>query len=106
MDQLSDLPKYLETLLRKMPFFPKNQDSSEIQGLEEFFADTSQVMHVRNFSAGDVIIQEGEMARAMFFVLKGNDMRNDISTLFAVPHESPKALLRLSAKMEKSILGN
>ncbi|KNC99125.1 uncharacterized protein SPPG_05384 [Spizellomyces punctatus DAOM BR117] len=70
-DQLSDLPSDLQNILWNLPFFPRDRDASEIAGIDEFLKDISQVMHIRHFSPGDVMIQEGEKARAMFFVIKG-----------------------------------
>ncbi|KAI8920078.1 hypothetical protein DFJ77DRAFT_451011 [Powellomyces hirtus] len=72
IDQLSVLPPDLQHILRNLPFFPRATDSTtKIAGLDEFLADISNVMHIRHYSPGDVVIQEGERARAMFFLIKG-----------------------------------
>lgn len=37
----------------------------------EFTAQLAKKMHLRHFQAGDSIVKEGEIGRAMFFVMKG-----------------------------------
>ncbi|KAJ3176056.1 hypothetical protein HDU87_005573 [Geranomyces variabilis] len=73
IDQLSVLPPDLQHILRNLPFFRPIGDRTapRIAGLDDFLADISNVMHIRHYSPGDVVIQEGERARAMFFLIKG-----------------------------------
>ncbi|KAJ3153765.1 anaphase-promoting complex subunit Hcn1 [Geranomyces michiganensis] len=73
IDQLSVLPPDLQHILRNLPFFRPIGDATapRIPGLDDFLADISNVMHIRHYSPGDVVIQEGERARAMFFLIKG-----------------------------------
>ncbi|KAJ3156341.1 anaphase-promoting complex subunit Hcn1 [Geranomyces variabilis] len=73
IDQLSVLPPDLQHILRNLPFFRPIGDATapRIAGLDDFLADISNVMHIRHYCPGDVVIQEGERARAMFFLIKG-----------------------------------
>ncbi|KAI8822849.1 uncharacterized protein EV422DRAFT_381018 [Fimicolochytrium jonesii] len=74
IDSLSGLPHNLQQILRNLPFFPRDAINAEVVSsgiLDEFLTELSNVVHVRSFCAGDVITQEGEKARAMFFLIKG-----------------------------------
>ncbi|KAI8925601.1 hypothetical protein BC831DRAFT_460245 [Entophlyctis helioformis] len=53
-------------LLTTLPFFSGAPRTSE------FLADISSVMHVRKYALGDVVIRQGETAKAMFFIIKGS----------------------------------
>jgi hypothetical protein len=39
---------------------------------DAFFIELGKAIHLRQFLMGDVIIQEGEVARNMFFVIRGS----------------------------------
>ena len=42
-----------------------------VVGSDDFLSDVAKVMHLRHCNAGDVVIKEGDAAKAMFFVVKG-----------------------------------
>ncbi|KAI9089579.1 hypothetical protein DFS34DRAFT_639085 [Phlyctochytrium arcticum] len=68
---LADLPRELQSILRNLPFFPLANNNTELAGIDDFLIEISQVMHLRHFSPGDVIVHQGEKARALFFVIRG-----------------------------------
>ena len=39
---------------------------------EEFFKALSDIVHVRNYQPGDIIIKTGDIAKAIFFIIKGS----------------------------------
>ncbi|KAI8808956.1 cyclic nucleotide-binding-like protein [Cladochytrium replicatum] len=55
----------LVTVIRAHPLFAK------VQGNDDFFRDICSSMSLRHYQPGDVVVREGDMARAMFFVVKG-----------------------------------
>lgn len=59
------IPKEIKALLRILPFFTDLAES------DDFLDDISQLFRVRKCKPGDVVIRQGETARAMFFILKG-----------------------------------
>lgn len=70
------IPPDIQQLLRTLPFFTRARAASISDvdvaiGTEEFLGELATAMHIRHFAAGDVIIKEGEVAKAMFFVVKG-----------------------------------
>ncbi|KAJ3027550.1 hypothetical protein HDV00_011030 [Rhizophlyctis rosea] len=95
--ELQELPADIQSLLRSLPFFRSRltprfasqqslsgipQLSSSVSsaqltnigpppGIEAFLTDVAKVMHLRHMNAGDVILKEGDAAKAMFFVVKG-----------------------------------
>ncbi|KAJ3327604.1 anaphase-promoting complex subunit Hcn1 [Blyttiomyces sp. JEL0837] len=51
--------------------FPLFQRVSEDKNHPQFFPELVKAVHLRNYLPGDVIIQEGEPAKSMFFILRG-----------------------------------
>lgn len=60
------VPKEIVHLLETIPFFSGLQESSHI--IEKI----SKVLLLRKYQMGDVIVRQGESARAMFFIVKGS----------------------------------
>lgn len=52
---------------------------------EKFIAELCSKVHFRFYKDGDVIMREGEMAKAMFFIIKGSVSigSDDFETVFA-----------------------
>ncbi|KAJ3322868.1 hypothetical protein HDU93_003068, partial [Gonapodya sp. JEL0774] len=59
------VPADLLESLRSHPLF------ATIPAREEFIRDLGAKVHVRHVSPGDIVIQEGEKAAAMFFIVRG-----------------------------------
>ncbi len=52
-------------MIRKIPAFSRAKSN------EDFIRDTCSALRIRYHQAGDTIIKRGEIAKAMFFVIKG-----------------------------------
>ncbi|KAJ3219835.1 hypothetical protein HDU67_009023 [Dinochytrium kinnereticum] len=57
-----------ENLIRGLPFF---QQIKGEENTDDFFAELAQAIHLRHYLAGDLIIEEGEVARTVFFIIRG-----------------------------------
>ncbi|EGF82811.1 hypothetical protein BATDEDRAFT_34451 [Batrachochytrium dendrobatidis JAM81] len=60
------IPGELYTLLTRLPFF------AGVSETDEFLHEICKTMTVRKYSPGDIVIHQGEVARAMFFIIKGS----------------------------------
>ncbi|KAH9250649.1 hypothetical protein BASA81_011569 [Batrachochytrium salamandrivorans] len=60
------IPGELYTLLTKLPFF------AGVAETDSFLHEICKTMYVRKHSPGDIVIRQGDVARAMFFILKGS----------------------------------
>jgi CRP-like cAMP-binding protein len=60
------IPSDLLNLLHTLPFFTGLEKS------EEFICKISKVLSLRKFYPGDVVVTQGETAKAMFFIIKGS----------------------------------
>lgn len=60
------VPQDLLNLLHTLPFFTGLAKS------EEFITKISKALSLRKFQTGDVVITQGETAKAMFFIIKGS----------------------------------
>ncbi|KAJ3354290.1 hypothetical protein HDU91_005787, partial [Kappamyces sp. JEL0680] len=59
------IPSRVKVLLHTLPFFSGLSES------DDFIDEISKTLKFRKCQVGDVIIRQGEAARAMFFVIKG-----------------------------------
>ncbi|KAJ3312470.1 hypothetical protein HDV04_003070 [Boothiomyces sp. JEL0838] len=59
------MPSDLQSQLYSLPFF------SEVSDTKGFIEEISKVLSTRKFSPGDVVISQGDLGRAMFFIIKG-----------------------------------
>lgn len=66
LDEGNEIPKDIKNLLHTLPFFAGLTES------QEFIDAISKTLGVRTNKPGDVIIRQGETARAMFFIIKGS----------------------------------
>ena len=63
---LPGAPPELQSLLQTLPFFSGAEQS------DEFIQEISKLLHIRKYSPGDVVINQGETARSMFLIIKGS----------------------------------
>jgi CRP-like cAMP-binding protein len=61
----TQVPREVKVLLHTLPFF------SGLSQSEDFIDDISKTLQFRKFQTGDIVIRQGEAARAMFFIIKG-----------------------------------
>jgi F-box/leucine-rich repeat protein 7 len=59
------IPYDVLSLLHTLPFFAGLDQS------EEFIDKISRILKLRKYQTGDVVITQGETAKAMFFIIKG-----------------------------------
>jgi Cyclic nucleotide-binding domain len=59
------VPREIKTLLHSLPFFSGLTES------DEFIDNISKTLRIRKCKPGDVIVSQGEVAKAMFFIIKG-----------------------------------
>lgn len=62
----SYLSQKLESILRTHPLLKAAQNNSL------FITEVGKLMHLRYYRPGDVVIKEGDPAKAMFFIIKGS----------------------------------
>jgi hypothetical protein len=59
------VPREIKTLLHSLPFFSGLTES------DEFIDNISKTLRIRKCKPGDIIVRQGEIAKAMFFIIKG-----------------------------------
>ncbi|KAJ3272349.1 hypothetical protein HDV01_005783 [Terramyces sp. JEL0728] len=59
------MPNDMQSQLHSLPFF------SEVTDTKGFFEEISKVLSTRKFSPGDVVISQGDLGKAVFFIIKG-----------------------------------
>lgn len=61
----NDVPLEITSIIRDLPIF------ATVKANSQFIESIARMMHLKYYQIGDHVIRQGEVARAMFFVVRG-----------------------------------
>lgn len=75
----SSLPQELNHLFKSVEVFEEFSDDDDI------INEICDLVHVRYYKDGDIIMREGELSKAIFFIIKGGVCvgTDDLETVYA-----------------------